>query len=71
MKQVAPIDVEKVNSNFSFQNELSKLKIFVPFNELLRNNEYRDTITKMVRGQGELQFDILELTDDNPTISFG
>ena len=47
------------------------MKISVPFNELLRNNEYRDTITKMVRGQGELQSDILELTDDNPTISFG
>ena len=70
MKQVAPIDVEKVNFNFNLQNELSKLKIYVPFNELLRNNEYRDTITNMVRGQGEFQSNILELTDDNPTISF-
>ena len=25
----------------------------------------------MVKGQGELQSDILELNDDNPTISFG
>ena len=25
----------------------------------------------MVKGQGEFQSDILELTDDNPTISFG
>ena len=25
----------------------------------------------MVKGQGEFQFDILELKDDNPTISFG
>ena len=71
MKQVAPIEVEKVNSKFNLQNELSKLKISVPFNEFLRNNEYRDTITKMVRGQREFQSDILELTDDNPTISFG
>ena len=71
MKQLAPIDVEKVNSNFNLQNELSKMKISVPFNELLRNNEYRDTITKMVRGQGEFHSDILELIDDNPTISFG
>ena len=71
IKQVTPIDVEKVNSSFNLQNELSKLKISVPFNELLRNNEYRDTIAKMVRGQGEFQSDILELTDDNPTISFG
>ena len=47
------MDVEKVTSIFNLQNELSKLKIYVPFNELLRNNEYRDTITKMVKGQGE------------------
>jgi len=71
LKQVAPVAVEKVNSTFNLQNELSKLKISVPFNELLRNNEYRDTITKMVKGQGEFQSDILELTDANPTISFG
>ena len=71
MKQMAPTDVEKVTSIFNLQNELSKLKIFVPFNELLRNNEYRETITRMVKGQGEFQLDILELTDDNPTISFG
>ena len=71
MKQVASIDVERVRTGFNLQNELSKLKIYVPFNELLRNNEYRNTITKMVKGQGELQSDILELNDDNPTISFG
>ena len=71
MKQVAPVDVEKVNSTFNLQNELSKLKISVLFNELLRNNEYRDTIIKLVKCQGEFQSNILELTDDNPTISFG
>ena len=71
MKQVTPIDVERVSSSFNLQNQLSKLKIYVPFNELLRNNEYRNTITKMVKGQGELQYDILELNDDNCTISFG
>ena len=71
MKQMEPTDVEKVTSIFNMKNELSKLKIYVPFNELLRNNEYRDTITRMVKGQGEFQSDILELTDDNPTISFG
>ena len=54
-KQVIPVDVEKVNSVFNLQNELSKLKIYVPFNELLRNNECKDTITKMVKGKGEFQ----------------
>ena len=71
MKQVAPVDVERIGSGFNLQNELSKLKISVPFNELLRNTEYRNTITKMVKNQGEWQSDILELNDDNPAISFG
>ena len=71
MKQMAPMDVEKFTSIFNMQNELSKSKIYVPFNELLRNNEYRDMITIMVKGQGESQSDILKLTNDNPTISFG
>ena len=38
MKQMAPANVEKVTSIFNLQNEISKLKIYVPFNELLRNN---------------------------------
>ena len=53
MNQVAPVDVERIGSGFNLQNELSKLKISVPFNELLRNTEYRNTITKMVKSQGE------------------
>ena len=32
MKQTAPVDVEKVTSIFNLQNELSKLRIYVPFN---------------------------------------
>ena len=71
IKKSTPIDVEKISAGFNLQNELSKLKISVPFNELLRNTEYRDTITKMVKNQGEWQSDILELNDDNPAISFG
>ena len=50
MKQVAPMNVERAGPGFNLQNELSKLKIYVPFYELLRNSEYRDTITRMVKG---------------------
>ena len=39
------MDVEKTVSAFNLQTELSKLKISIPFNELLRNREYRDKIT--------------------------
>ena len=51
--------------------KLSKLKISIPFNELLRNKEYRDKIIDMVRSRGEFQPDILEVADDAPTIVFG
>ena len=71
MKLVALVDGERIGSGFNLQNELSNIKIYVPFNELLRNTEYRNTITKMVKSQGEWQSDILELNDDNPAISFG
>ena len=47
------------------------MKISIPFNELLRNKEYRDKIIDMVRSQGEFQPDILEVADDAPTIVFG
>ena len=70
IKKATLVDVEKIGAGFNLQNELSKLKISIPFNELLRNTEYRNTITKMVRNQGEWQSDILELNDDSPAISF-
>ena len=65
------MEVDRISSIFNLQSELAKLKISIPFNELLRNQEYRDTITKMVRNEGEAQPDILEMTDDNPTIVLG
>ena len=40
---------EKTITSFSLQNEISKIKISIPFNELLKNNEYRKEITKMVK----------------------
>ena len=52
LKQIPPMDVDKISSIFNLQSELAKLNISIPFNELLRNQEYRDTITKMVRNQG-------------------
>ena len=36
-KQTAPMDVDKISSMFNLQSELAKLKISIPFNELLRN----------------------------------
>ena len=71
LEPVAPVDLGKTPPTFNLQNNLAKLKISIPFNELLRNQEYRDTITKMIANQGEAHPDILELTEDNSTIILG
>ena len=65
------MDVDRFSSMFNIQSELAKLKISIPFNELLRNQEYRNTITKMISNQGETHPDMLELTDGNPTSVLG
>ena len=66
-----PIDEEKPISSFNLQVELEKIKISILLNELLRNNEYRETITKLVKNQGDDHPDILEVTDDYANIVLG
>ena len=58
-KQIAPVELEKISSMFNLQSKLAKLKISIPFNQLLRNQEYKKTITKIIRNQGESHPDIL------------
>ena len=68
---MVPIEPIRTFPTFDLQNKLAKLKILIPFNELLRNQEYRDTIMHMIVNQGEAHPDILELTEDNPTNVLG
>ena len=37
LEPVAPVELGKTPPMFNIQNELSKLKVSIPFNELLRN----------------------------------
>jgi hypothetical protein len=46
---VAGKDVEKVCPPFNFEHEMEKIKIFVPFNELIRKGEYQEEIIKMMK----------------------
>ena len=50
------------------ENEISKIKIWLPFSEILRNFEYRAQIPKMVKEKESV--DTVNLQDD-PTIMFG
>jgi hypothetical protein len=48
---------------------MAKIKIYVPFNELIKNSEYRNQIIKMLKM--EETSDTLNIQDDHPTILFG
>ena len=37
-------EVEKALSPFNFESKMDKIKIFVPFNELIKNGEYKNQI---------------------------
>jgi hypothetical protein len=62
-------EVEKVCPPFNFDYEMAKIKIFVPFNELIKKVEYREQIIKMLKMGGTL--DTLNIQDDHPAILFG
>jgi hypothetical protein len=62
-------EVEKTQSSFSFESEMEKIKNYVPFNELIRNVEYRSQIIKMLKM--EEASDTLNVQDDHPAILFG
>ena len=36
-------------TSFNLENEISKIKIFLPFNEILRNSEYRAQLIRMLK----------------------
>ena len=48
-KEVVTKEVEKTPSSFDFESEMAKIKISVPFNELIKNSEYRNQIIKMLK----------------------
>jgi hypothetical protein len=68
-KETVTKEVEKTSSSFNFESEMAKIKIYVPFNELIKNNEYRNQIIKMLKM--EQTSDTLNIQDDHPAILFG
>ena len=57
---------------FSFETEISKLKVSLPFNEIYRNNEYMNQLLKMPKNENKsILLDVINLQDDTPAIVFG
>jgi hypothetical protein len=68
-REVSRKEVEKTCPPFNFEHEMAKIKISVPFNELIRKGEYREKIIKMMKMGGTT--DTLNIQDDHPGILFG
>ena len=62
-------EVEKATYTFSLENEISKIKILVPFGEIFKVNEYRSKIFVLKSQLGPSY--ILNLQEDHSTISIG
>ena len=59
-------EIEKSVSVFNLENEISKIKISVPFGEILKVDEYRSKIVKILNSQPGTA-DILNVLEDHPT----
>jgi hypothetical protein len=65
-----PKEIEKSTSVFNLENEIAKIKISVPFNEILKVDKYRSKIVEMLNSQPGVA-DILNVQEDNPIICLG
>jgi hypothetical protein len=68
IKETVIKEVERPSSSFNFESEMAKIKMYVPFNELTRNSEYRNQIINMLKM--EESFNTLNIQDDHPSILF-
>lgn len=60
---------ENFSSYISFETAIEKVKISLPFSEILKNSEYRYQIGRMLKEEDSS--DTVNLQDDRPTIMFG
>ena len=69
------IEVEEVNKNmqnFNFENKLCKIKVPMPFTELIKNTCYKNSVLKMMGSvASQVPFDTVNLQDENPKIFIG
>ena len=58
--------------NFNFENELWKVKIPMPFTELIKNPCYKNSILKMIGlAVNQVPSDTVNLQEENPKIFIG
>jgi hypothetical protein len=58
--------------SFSFENEIQKIKILVPFLELIKNEEFKNYLTKMLQPDASPNsIDSINLQDEKPAVILG
>ena len=60
--------VDKVTA-FSLENEIAKLKVSIPLIELIKNNNYKHQVSKILHI--DPLFDMVNVEDDHPELIFG
>jgi hypothetical protein len=61
-------EIRKSPSSFKFENEIQKIKIPMPFLELIKNEEFQKYLSKMLLLDTT---DSVNLQDENPTVILG
>jgi hypothetical protein len=65
-------EIMKSPSSFSFETDIQKIKIPVPFLELIKNEEFKRYISKMLQHEtSSNSIDLVNLQDEKPTIILG
>ena len=58
--------------NFNLENELGKIKIPMPFTELMKNPSSKNLVLKMIGSRNsQLSFDTMNLQEESPKILIG
>jgi hypothetical protein len=64
--------VPKSLSSFSFEHEIQKIRIPVPLSELVKNEDFKRSLSKMLQSEPpKPSTDSINLQDENPTVFLG
>jgi hypothetical protein len=65
-------EILKSPSSFNFENEIQKIKIPVPFLELIKNEDFKKSISKMLQSDfSSHSTDSVNLQDEKPAVILG
>jgi hypothetical protein len=65
-------EILKSPSSFSFESEIQKIKIPIPFLELIKNEEFKSYFSKMMQPEPSSNFiDSVNLQDEKPVVILG